>query len=198
MRYAISPFDPEYVKSSVCLERDCGRRFERDRDLQRHVDSVHCRVKKHQCPTCRRRFSRKDTLHTYGASFTFASDVTDVLQASSEEALLQTSRKPYRNRHGNPVAIAREPRRTEEGAIGSARSDILAQYAGGEIAAVAGGSLPPPASGKSGFRQFLRSRGKMAKCELAAIPRCSVTWQTSHIFRSSAWWLCCAALARRR
>lgn len=40
----------------------CGKKFQRKTDLDRHNDSVHLKLKPHQCTLCGNRFARRDTM----------------------------------------------------------------------------------------------------------------------------------------
>lgn len=54
--------NPNRPKDNVCSYDECEMRFERRTDLERHVNSVHLKLKVHACDLCGKRFPRKDTL----------------------------------------------------------------------------------------------------------------------------------------
>jgi hypothetical protein len=55
--------NPHRVKDHSCPEVDCERKFERKADLDRHVKSVHDKLKDQFCPQCGKGFARGDTLN---------------------------------------------------------------------------------------------------------------------------------------
>jgi hypothetical protein len=54
--------NPNRPKDHVCTNADCDKSFERKADLDRHVKSVHDKLKDQMCPHCNKGFSRPDTL----------------------------------------------------------------------------------------------------------------------------------------
>jgi hypothetical protein len=57
--------DSSRVHPFPCLLPDCGKKFVRKTDLQRHHQSVHMKERNFRCDFCSRYFARKDTLRRY-------------------------------------------------------------------------------------------------------------------------------------
>ena len=45
-----------------------GKRFGQNRDLKRHIKTVHENLKPHKCISCEKRFGQKTTLEKYVAA----------------------------------------------------------------------------------------------------------------------------------
>ncbi|ORY09677.1 hypothetical protein BCR34DRAFT_589151 [Clohesyomyces aquaticus] len=54
--------NPSRRKDHSCEYKDCERRFVRRTDLERHMKSVHFKIKDYSCARCDEKFARKDTL----------------------------------------------------------------------------------------------------------------------------------------
>jgi hypothetical protein len=57
--------DPSRPHPHPCLEPDCGKRFVRKTDLERHRSSVHEKKRSWRCEMCGGGFARKDTLRRH-------------------------------------------------------------------------------------------------------------------------------------
>ncbi|KAJ4301632.1 hypothetical protein N0V90_003725 [Kalmusia sp. IMI 367209] len=54
--------NPDRPKDNICTFDGCDMKFERKTDLDRHINSVHLKLKLFACDMCGKRFPRKDTL----------------------------------------------------------------------------------------------------------------------------------------
>ncbi|KAF2020058.1 hypothetical protein BU24DRAFT_132841 [Aaosphaeria arxii CBS 175.79] len=57
--------NPDRKKEHICQVEDCGKKFVRKTDLDRHHNSVHRKLKKFRCCKCDASFARKDTLRRH-------------------------------------------------------------------------------------------------------------------------------------
>ena len=58
----LATHQPDRPRPHVCARDGCGKRFARRTDLTRHAQCVHEKLKRFECPLCKSRFARKDTL----------------------------------------------------------------------------------------------------------------------------------------